>query len=218
MYEYLNRKTKIHEQLPAGTLEKEQSASRERRAIQEAFEPSGVSGERLETVAAKFDEALDSGLSYDTALNEAVAEAKVIGSSPSELKSYFWDSMDPNRVEGERPTRAIDRALTGLGLEDERYEESKMKFSSALLQKERYVQDWDNAAPTREYLDHLASLDYPIDMALLHATNQFKESPANIAARERFYGGIDPNRGRDDQPESHTRELQLGEFAAGHAE
>lgn len=217
----------MHDQAPtknaeatSNNQEKENSVRREQRAIREAFAPSGVSGERLDAVTAAFDEALNKGKSYDAAINDAILEAKVIGSSLVELKSYFWDSMDPNRLEGEQPTRAIDRALSGLGLDDERLARSKTTFTSALLQNWQYVNDWihdgkEHSPITEDDIPYLADMNYPLDAALLRATNQDIETPANKAAHERFYAGIDPNRGRDDQPKNQTQ-LHLGEFAADH--
>ena len=215
----------MHEQLAAKSPEKEQSVNHEQRALREAFEPSGVDGKKLEAVVARFNEALDDGQSYDTALNKAILEAKVIGTTPVELKAYFWDSMDPNRTEGELPRRAIDRALDGLDLDDKSRESSRQTFTSALLQDHQYVKDWEHggqmqgwerAAVIEQDVAALANIEYPLNVALLRANNQSMESAANKSARERFYAGLDPDHGRDDQPKDRAQQLHLGEFATEH--
>lgn len=125
---------------------------------------------RAERNGRSINEALDSALAMaeGTAPHDAEQRSE---STASEAKVRFWDNMDPNREDGDEPTPAIERALTGYAKDGGSWLEARDAFYDAI--------------------DEGVDPDEALDAALALASDESETHPE--VAKDRFYGGIDPD-------------------------
>lgn len=172
----------MSEQLPANNPENEQSQNRGSLAIEKALDGFAPDGDSWTEAKASFDQALESGRSYNTALDRAVATVSIRSevnelpteSTTSEAAVRFWDNMDPNVAEGETPTPAIVRALDGYAENSETWKRAYNTFTN-------YIEANPNSP----------NVDIALVNALSVAVGGSETHPE--IARDRFYGGVDPD-------------------------
>lgn len=217
----------MREKLSNRTSEQEQVNKRASAAAERALDGFAPDGESWRTAKAIFEQTRENGRSYNEALAAAektVAEVaerngKKAESHPGEAEVRFWDNMDPNVADGEAPTPAIERALNG------------------------YASDGGKWTLARDAFNHNIATGLSIEGALLSSltiANDGAETHPEVA-RDRFYGGIDPDYADADHYMGHKygirvnrgparvevgiggdvetkRQRRLGELAAAHSE
>lgn len=217
----------MREKLSNRTNEHEQTNKRASVAVERALDGFAPDGESWRTAKAIFEQTRENGRSYNEALAAAektvneVAESKgkTAESRPGEAEVRFWDNMDPDVADGEAPTPAIERALNG-------YASSGGKWT---LARDAFNQNIAAGSSVEGAL--FSSLTIANDGAETHPE----------VARDRFYGGVDPDYADADHYMGHKyglrvnrgsarievgiggnveakRQRRLGELAAAHSE
>jgi len=164
------------------------------RAALTGFAPDGgswMSGRQV------FDHLTENGHSLNEALDVAVDTARSAGddkteSTPTEAKVRFWDNMDPDQQEGEAPKPAIERALTGYAKDGGTWLKARGLFYEA-IEKDMPLED-------------------ALDAALETAAGGSETHPE--VAKDRFYGGVDPDYADKDHYMGRKNGIRISEGSA----
>lgn len=147
---------------------------------------------------AAFETSINNGDSVNTALYNATSpiaydlevSTGASGSSNvprAEALVRFWDAMGPHE-EGEAPTPAIERALTGFAPDGGSWLAARDEFNEAIARGVR--------------------VDIALDAAL-NTIKQDSETPVDVA-RDRFYAGIDPDYAENEHYAGRKHGIRVG--------